>query len=193
MNKTRGQELREKVREKLWPGDDAWTGENERGFFQAPRTLPLVLTLVAMKTLVKKGNAARVYLELWSRHMGGGVIELKHEGEHAYAAGYVGTRAVRTWNEHMQRLEANGFIKTKGSGNQRFKYVLLIHPTTVVEKLRTEMKVDPHWLSTYEMRQIETKEYTFAERVKARKAKAKEAAKVLSMSSLKPMNKKARA
>lgn len=98
---------------------------------------------------------------------------MKHEGEHAYYAGYVGNRAVRTWREHMHRLEANGFIKTSGSGNQQYKYVLLIHPTTVVEVLRVQGKIDPHWLRTYESRQLEPKERTFAERMKARKAKSK--------------------
>ena len=169
MNKTRGQELRETVREQIWAGEDAWTGENEKGFFQAPRTLPLIMLLISMKKIGTKGNAARVYLELWSRHMGGGVIEMKHEGEHAYAAGYVGSRAMRTWRDHMALLEQNGFIRIKGTGNQRFKYVLLIHPTAVIEKLRTENKVDPHWLSTYQMRQIETKELNYAARMKAKR------------------------
>jgi len=71
MNKTRGREFRESIRNKVWAGEDAWTGDNEKGFFQAPRTLPLIMLLISMKKIGTKGNAARVYLELWSRHMGG--------------------------------------------------------------------------------------------------------------------------
>ncbi|HUK31198.1 MAG TPA: hypothetical protein VLV89_08790 [Candidatus Acidoferrum sp.] len=190
MNKTRGRELRELIRKKLWPGDDAWTGENEKGFFQSPRTLPLIMLLISMKRIGTKGNAARVYLELWSRHMGGGVIEMKHEGEHAYAAGYVGNRAMRTWRDHMVLLEKNGFIKIKGSGNQRFKYVLLLHPTAVVEKLRLENKVDPHWLGTYELRQIETKEPTYAARMRAKRNSGSQAPKLIAIKIAKPADKK---
>jgi hypothetical protein len=64
-------------------------------------------------------------------------------------------------------LEASGIIKTKRIGNQRYKYVLLIHPTAVVEKLRLAGKVDDDWLDTYKDRQLETKELTLDARKKA--------------------------
>ena len=67
----------------------------------------------------------------------------------------------------MNLLEKNGVIKTKKIGNQRYKYVLLIHPTTVVEKLRMAGTVDDDWLDTYKDRQLETKELTFNARKKA--------------------------
>jgi len=180
MSRARGMEIREKIRKTFWRHEDAWTGEDEKGFFQAPRTLPLILHLVS-KTIDAKGNAARVYLELWARHMGGGVIEMKHEGEHAYAAGYVGARAMRTWRDHMLLLEKHGFIRVHSSGNQRFKYVLLIHPTSIVEKLKSEGKLDEHWRLTYETRQIETKEETFEARVKAGKTPKKPTSKIVPM------------
>ncbi len=178
MNRTRGAELREKIRKTFWRREDAWTGESEKGFFQAPRTLPLILHLVS-KTIDAKGNAARVYLELWARHLGGGVIEMKHEGEHAYGAGYVGNRAIRTWREHILLLEKHGFIKVHGSGNQEFKYVLLMHPTSIVERLRGENKLDKHWLQTYMTRQLETKEEPYEARLKAGKIARKPTAKVV--------------
>jgi len=87
-------------------------------------------------------------------------------------------------------LEKNGFIKIKASGNQRLKYVLLVHPTAVVEKLRAENKVDLHWLGTYEMRQIETKEQTFEARMKARKSSETQTPKVVAMTTAKVVNKK---
>lgn len=192
MNKTGGREFREELRKKLWPGEDAWTGENEKGWFRAPRTLPLILHLISQKAVSGKRNPSRVYLELWARHVDGGVIEMKHEGEHAYAAGYVGNRGIRTWREHMELLEANGIIKTKRSGNQRYKYALLVHPTAVVEKLRREGKVDQQWLDTYEVRQLETKEHTFEARKKA-KAASRAAAKVVQMNPTEAARKKASA
>jgi hypothetical protein len=172
--KTRGQEHRDKIREQFFPGEDAWTGENEKGWFYAPRTLPLLLNLIASKAVSGKCDPSKVYLELWARHVGGGIIEMRHEGEHAYAAGYRGARAVRSWQERMKLLEKNGIIKTKQIGNQRYKYVLLIHPTTVVETLRRAEKIGDDWLDTYSDRQVETKELTF----KARK-KLKVASKVV--------------
>src|SRR6266478_608230 len=174
--KSRAQEHRDKVRRKFFAGEDAWTGENEKGWFKAPRTLPLILSLISSKSVSGKCDPTRVYLELWSRHMGEGVIEMRHEGEHAYAAGYEGTRGIRTWQERMNLLESHGIIKTKQIGGQRFKYVLLVHPTTVVERLRQDSKVPSQWLDTYRDRQLETKELTF----KARK-KIKTTSKVVTM------------
>lgn len=192
MNKTRGREFREQLRKKFWPNEDAWTGENEKGWFYAPRTLPLILSLIASKSVSGKRNPSRVYLELWARHIGEGVIEMKHEGDHAYAAGYVGNRGIRTWREHMELLENSGIIKIKRIGNQQYKYVLLVHPTTVVEKLRLANKVDQQWLDTYAVRQLETKEHSFEARKKARAA-SKAAAKVVSMKPTNQVSKKASA
>ena len=167
MIKTKGQEHRDKIRKRFFLGEDAWTGENEKGWFYAPRTLPLLLNLIASKKVSGKCDPSKVYLELWARHMGGGVIEMRHEGDHAYAAGYKGRRGIRTWQERMNLLEQNGIIKTKQIGNQKYKYVLLIHPTTVIENLRRAGSVDEDWLDTYKDRQMETKELTFKARKKA--------------------------
>ena len=171
--------MRDEVRSKLWSDVDAWTGENELGFFQAPRTLPLLLHLLSTKAVSGKQNPSLVYLELWARHMGSGVIEMKHEGEHAYAAGYASERSMRTWRENMKLLEENGFIKTRKAGNQQYKYILLVHPTAVVETLKAQKKVDANWLNTYELRQIETRERTYAQRMKAKKEAARQSKKVV--------------
>jgi hypothetical protein len=178
--KSRAQEHRDKIRRKFFRGEDAWTGDGEKGWFKSPRTLPLILKLISSKAVSGKCDPTRVYVELWARHMGEGVIEMRHEGEHAYAAGYEGTRGIRTWQERMKVLEQNGIIRVKPIGGQRYKYVLLVHPTAVVEKLRQEGKVDPGWLDAYKDRQLETKEASF----KARK-KAIAATKVVTM---KPKN-----
>ena len=93
----------------------------------------------------------------------------------------------------MKLLEANGFIKTKKVGNQQYRYVLLVHPTAVVETLRQQNKIDPHWLETYELRQLETKERSYAERMKAKREAAKVAKKVVPIKSQGATAKKASA
>jgi hypothetical protein len=172
-NKTKGAEHRDKLRQTLFPVAEPWIGGKETGWFRAPRTLPLILGLLDSKQLSGRARPSNVYLELWARDMGEGLIEMKPEAEHAYAAGYSGPRAVRTWQERMRILEKIGFIDIKQVGNQHYKYVLLVHPAAVVEKLIREGKVSANWLDTYKVRQIETKEMTLEDREKLRESASK--------------------
>src|ERR1700727_2035466 len=103
---------REEIRVQHFAKEDLWTGEGEKGWFSVPRTLPLVLALLSSKEISKKHDPSSVYLELLSRQRGEGVIEMGHETEHAFASGYVGSRAVRTSLERMKLFEDNGFIRT---------------------------------------------------------------------------------
>ncbi len=74
----------------------------------------------------------------------------------------------------MQVLEQAGFIKTISIGGQKYTYVFLVHPTTVIESLRASGKInDPNWLRAYEEIQRESKELTFVERNKARRSQGK--------------------
>lgn len=157
-------EQRRKKREEFWPNEDAWTGEAEKGWFFAPRTLPLVLSLLKSKAISGKPDLNKVYLELWARHIDSGLIEMEHEDVHAYAAGYAGERGVHTWQERMKILEGNGLIRTKRIGNQQYRYVLLVHPTTAIKRLRDAGKVSDDWWATYRDRQLETRELTFEQR-----------------------------
>ena len=164
-NRTAGAEKREKARNEYFPREDAWTGANEKGWFRAPRTLPLLLSLMRSKALSGRLDPTQVYLELLARHIDGGVIEMAHEADHAYAAGYMGARAVRTWQERMKLLEQLGFIQTKRIG-QRCRWVLIVHPAAVVEQLRAKDLVLPGWWDAYRSRQMETKEESYEERKK---------------------------
>lgn len=157
------------MRKEFWPDEEAWTGENEKGWFRAPRTLPLLLSLLGEKSLSGNQDPAKVYMELLARHIDGGVIEIEQEADHAFAAGYVGKRGVRTWQERMRTLEKLGFIRTRRVGNQDFKYVLLVHPTVATQRLREAGKVSDRWWDTYRARQIETKEALYEERFAAKK------------------------
>ncbi len=87
VNKTKGAEHREKLREQLFPGEEAWTGEGEKGWFRAPRTLPLVLGLIDSKDLSDTKRPSNVYLELWARNMGEGLIEMKNRRNTRIARG----------------------------------------------------------------------------------------------------------
>ena len=120
--------------------------------------MPLILGLLSQKELTKGRDVSRVYLELLARHMDGGVVEIGNEADHAYASGYTGTRAIRTWHERMQLLEHLGFIKTKQVGNQRFKLVLLVDPLIAVMQLDKNGRVPPEWWEAYSLRLMETKE-----------------------------------
>jgi len=122
------------------------------------------LQLLGSKQLSGNMDPSSVYLELLARHIDNGVVEMAHEADHAFAAGYVGSRAVRTWQERMKMLEDLGFIRTKQIGNQRFKYVLIVHPTVVIQRLYETKKISSQWWDTYRARQIETKEALFEDR-----------------------------
>lgn len=173
MKKTGIHQRREQLLKTHWPNAEAWLGAEEKaGWFSASRTLPPILDLLDLKAVSKGHRPSKTYLELLSRHWREGVIEMKHEGQHAYAAGHHSSRGIRTWREHMEVLEGQGFIKTVAIGGQKYAYVLLVHPTTIVEQLRLDKKItDPKWLVAYQDVQRESKELTFEERKKARTAK----------------------
>jgi hypothetical protein len=169
INKTTGSEKRDTLRNEYFPAEDAWTGVNEKGWFRAPRTLPLLLSLMRSKALSGRLDPSPVYLELPARHFDGGVIEMIHEADHAYAAGYTGRRAMRSWQERMKLLEKLGFIRVKPIGNQKYRYVLIVHPTAVVERLKVRNLVSSEWLDVYRSRQMETKEESYEARKKRTK------------------------
>ena len=165
---------RAKIRKDFWPNEDFWTDSKETGWFSATRTLSLILGLMDSKALSGTRAPSKVYVELLTRHFDNGIIEIKSEEEHAYASGYTGNRAVRSWRERMQLLEELGFIKTKEGGGRSFHYVLLVHPTVAVKQLSDKNKVPDAWWTTYRGRQVETGEATFEKRERAR-ARAKKA------------------
>ena len=164
---------RTKLRKGFWPDEDFWAGSKEKGWFSAPRTLSLVLSLMDFKVLSDNKAPSKVYLELLTRHVDGGFIEMKPAEEHAYAAGYLGKRGVRSWYERIQLLEKLGFIKTKPGGNRRFHYVLLVHPTVIVKRLYDEGKVPEDWWTTYMSLQAEIGAPTFEEREQVKTAASK--------------------
>jgi hypothetical protein len=179
--KTATQIRREEIKTELWPNEIAWTGDKpETGWFRAPRTLPLILMLLSDKGISGKSDLSGVYLELLARHRDSGIVEMMSPGEHSYGAGYSGARGIRTWQERMKILEELGFIKTKESGNQQYKYVLLVHPTIAVQRLHDKGLVPKKWWETYRPRQIEATEAPYEKLMERHKP-----AKVVSIKSAK--------
>ena len=160
----------QKIREEFWPEVDVWTGgEHDKGWFKAPRTLPLIRALMKSKALTGAGDPATVYLELLSRQYGEGVVEIQNEAEHAYAAGYTSSRAVRTWQNHMRCLERLDFVKIKGIGKHAFKYVILAPAVAALEVLHTKGLVPQDWWDAFTDRRIQTGELSYEERAAVRK------------------------
>lgn len=157
---------RNTMRERLWPEDTPyWKGPKDRGFFCAPRTLPLIVRLLNTKSVAGVENLGGVYLDLLSRHIGQGIVEMDSEVDHAYAAGYSGQRSVRSWKERMKRLEELGFIRTKARGSLTHGYVFLVHPAIAVDELvkTNPGKVREEWLTAYQSLQVDYQEMTAAE------------------------------
>jgi hypothetical protein len=149
---------RQQLRDEFFEGEPAYLGPQEgSGFFCAPRSLPLVLNLLRLRTISGQKDPSAVYLELLSRHMGEGLVEMTLEDEHAFAAGYTGTRAVRSWRDRMRILEDCGFIRGMKKGS-RYWYVLLRHPAVALDELRASGRVPDEWWDAYRARRIETKE-----------------------------------
>src|SRR5258706_2139168 len=97
-------ERRERIKNELWSDEIAWTGEGEKGWFRAPRTLPLVLALLSQKELSGSFDPGRVYLDLLARHRDSGIVDIALDEEHSFSSGYSGTPANRTSKERMNGL-----------------------------------------------------------------------------------------
>jgi hypothetical protein len=97
-----------------------------------------------------KGNPARVYFELWTRVFEEGYLKIVDEEGAAYAAGYDGKRATRTWRQHMALLSSQGFIRCAANGNKPFGFVLLRNPYLIVaERLKNGELTDQAWLGAF--------------------------------------------
>jgi hypothetical protein len=145
-------ENREALREELWPGsaEKVWKSAKEKGYFPSPRNLPLVLQLMREKGVCGTLDPSSVYLEFLHRDMGEGIVEVLDEDEHAFCAGYVGGRAVRTWRERVAALQRAGFIKVFPKGNRNIGYVVIVHPCSVVANLRRDGKVGDRWWQLFQ-------------------------------------------
>jgi hypothetical protein len=145
-------EEHEAFKKKHWPTEPVFIPP-KRDWIKAPRSLPLLMSLISSKKVSGGRDPSSVYLELLSRRWDSGVVEINNEAEHAFAAGYAGRRGLRTWRERMALLEEVGLIKTKGNTLQRYRYVLLLDPDHAVSKIKhIKGAVTADWLEQYELR-----------------------------------------
>jgi hypothetical protein len=148
--KLKPSERRLKLREQLWAGMEKqiWDRRENDGFITVPKLLSLICSLMKQ---IASNDPSRVYLDLWCRSFDEGIIERIDEDEAAFSSGYVGTRAKRTWMEHMYQLAALGFIKIAPHGNSPIGHVLILNPLLVVHELRhkPKSKVPDEWWNAY--------------------------------------------
>jgi hypothetical protein len=148
------------LREQLWPGSSQliWDmGDKDlKGFATISRLMPWIMSLID-KLNDKGGAASTVYLELWCRDWGQSIISIIDEQECAYAAGYTGKRAHRTWKERMFKLVELKFIETVTVGNREFGHVLLLNPLAVCCYWRDMKRVPDEWWTSFSNRAAEIK------------------------------------
>lgn len=146
------------LREELWPGSEdlIWSIHKKHivGFTTISRLMPLVLHLIKILASEsekgKTGDPSPVYLDLWCRNFGQGIVTITDEEECAYSSGYASKRAVRTWKEHIFKLEELGFIKTKPQGNRDYAHILLLDPLQVCRNKKND--VPPEWWTAFSKR-----------------------------------------
>lgn len=140
-------------RDDLWSkaAESIYDKRNEAGFCTIPRSLALVATLIRH---LSKRDPSRAYWDLWTRQRDDGYVEIEDAAEMAAISGLTGTRALKSWREKLDELERLGFIQIKGKGNQKYKYVLLLHPHDVVQKIRHENpdRIPDWWWSYFTTR-----------------------------------------
>lgn len=141
------------VRDALWADADTvvfspLTG----GWAQIPRTVPMVAGLI--DTLGGRENAGRLYVVLWAYQYGDGFVEVPDPAQLALEAGYMSTRAERTFDERVALLARLGFVRTAENGLRDHGFVLLLDPHRVVARIRAEQpkKIPGRWWSAFQAR-----------------------------------------
>lgn len=144
---------RRKMREALWPDSSARVfpreGGTEKGWFSAPRTLPLVLALLDDKSLAGKMDLTRTYVGLLADNYGEGLIEIGDESHYALLAGLKGARGVRSWRERVRQLATLGFIAVHDGLGGRIGFVMIIHPDIAIRALHAQGRVPKEWWAEY--------------------------------------------
>ena len=151
---------RRELRDEIWPDAEAvvWNRKTDKGWCTIPRTLPLLMTLINYISPKERGDASRVYHELWCHAFEEGFVSIVDEEAHAFASGFInGSRSLRSWRERMDLLDELGFIRIARNGSRQYGHVVLIHPHDVVEKLRAAGKhrLPPGWETAFAKRFID--------------------------------------
>lgn len=154
--KNKADQRREDQRNELWPESAGWIWdlndeENTVGFATVSRLMPLIMVLI--RHLAGKGkDPTSIYWELWCRDMRQGLVQINDELECAFASGYVSSRALRTWREHVQLLVELNFLKTERNGNREVGYVLLMNPLAIARWYHDRNMDPPGWWAAFTQR-----------------------------------------
>ncbi len=96
----------------------------------------MIASLIDM--LGGKEKAGKLYVTLWAHEYGDGFVEVQDPAQVAFEAGYMTSRAERTFEERIALLEALGFLRTASNGVRAHGFLLLLDPHAVVEQLRAK-------------------------------------------------------
>lgn len=120
------------LRDSMWPDadDELWDRSTNGGFTTLPKTLPYVARI--MDDLSKGFPLSPTYFALWCATWDNAFVRLNRPADLAFASGFAGERAERTWSDRMKRLEVLGFIKTKPSGASKMGFAFIPNPHTVI-------------------------------------------------------------
>ncbi len=124
------------LRNTLWPdaAERAWDRTVYGGFTTLPKTLPLICRI--MDDLSKGFPLSSTYLALWCATWDNSFVRLNRPGDLAFASGFSGERAERTWTDRMRRLEEIGFVDIKPSGASKMGFAFIPNPHQVIFELR---------------------------------------------------------
>ena len=92
------------------PDEETWSSKKAGGFWQAPRSLPLILSLI--DNLAKGKDCSRVYVDLWPGTSAMAVVEIRERGGECSLLRVHGQRARRSWLERIDVLQDHGFVRT---------------------------------------------------------------------------------
>ncbi|MCP3024909.1 hypothetical protein, partial [Cupriavidus basilensis] len=127
-----------------------WHRKTNDGYISIPRTLPIAMQAIDMKT--KGQPAGHTLFCLWARSPDHAVITIENPATFAGEAGFTGTRAVDTWRRRMKKLQELEFIDAKPGTSGDFHYVLLKNPNAAMELMRTRKLVQDALYSRFEER-----------------------------------------
>lgn len=132
------------LRDTLWVGLDEkrlWQFNNKGGWLNIPRSFPIILRI--MDLLSKGKPLSATYLDLWCRTFNDSFVIANKPREMAFASGFSGERAERTWMTRIRLLEGLGFIEVKPGPSGPISYILILNPYLVIKDHQAKGMVDP--------------------------------------------------
>jgi len=124
------------------------------GWARVPRTIPMIASLLDTASFGGKESPGRVYQVLWCHEFGDGFVDIVDPSLLALEAGYITTRAERTFQERLRTLIRLGFIRSAPMGLRESAFVLLLDPHRVLATIRsaTPDRISNGWWSAFEVR-----------------------------------------